>query len=64
MVQAGIKHADVLLVYEPEAAALYCRFQKMQNIFNAKDDSNLSEKRKMMVFDMGGTYACRYIFIC
>lgn len=43
-----------MLVYEPEAAALYCRFQKMKNVFNAKDESNLSKKKKMVVFDMGG----------
>lgn len=43
-----------MLVYEPEAAALYCRFQNMKNISNAKDDSNLAKKTKMLVFDMGG----------
>lgn len=43
-----------MLVYEPEAAALYCRFQTNQNISNAKDDSNLSKKKKILVFDMGG----------
>lgn len=43
-----------MLVYEPEAAALYCRFQNMQNISNAKDESNLSKEKKMLVFDMGG----------
>lgn len=43
-----------MLVYEPEAAALYCRFQNMQNISNAKDESSLSKKKKMLVFDMGG----------
>lgn len=45
-----------MLVYEPEAAALYCRFQNMQNISNAKDESYLS-KKKMLVFDMGGKQA-------
>lgn len=45
-----------MLVYEPEAAALYCRFQNMQNISNAKDASYLS-KKKMLVFDMGGKQA-------
>lgn len=42
-----------MLVYEPEAAALYCRFQNMQNIFNAEEKSYLSRK-KILVFDMGG----------
>lgn len=42
-----------MLVYEPEAAALYCRFQNMQNISNAKDESYLT-KKKILVFDMGG----------
>lgn len=45
-----------MLVYEPEAAALYCRFQNMQNIFNAEKESYLS-KKKMLVFDMGGKQA-------
>nr|XP_011450125.2 heat shock 70 kDa protein 12A isoform X1 [Crassostrea gigas] len=52
--KAGIKSDDVMLVYEPEAAALYCRFQNMKNISNAKDDSNLAKKTKVLVFDMGG----------
>lgn len=56
-----------MLVFEPEAAALYCRFQKMQNISNAKDNSNLSKKKKMLVFDMGGigpiTFSCQYYLI-
>ncbi|XP_052688062.1 heat shock 70 kDa protein 12A-like isoform X2 [Crassostrea angulata] len=51
--EAGIKPNDVMLVYKPEAAALYCRFQNMKNIANAKDKSNLSKKKKMLVFDMG-----------
>lgn len=51
-----------MLVYEPEAAALYCRFQTNQNIFNAKDDSNLSKKKKILVFDMGGK-SLHYIVI-
>ncbi|XP_052688523.1 heat shock 70 kDa protein 12A-like [Crassostrea angulata] len=51
--EAGIKSDDVMLVYEPEAAALYCRFQNMQNMFNAEEKSYLSRK-KMLVFDMGG----------
>lgn len=59
-----------MLVYEPEAAALYCRFQKMHNISNAKDDSNLSKKKKMLVFDMGGkgpitlTFKCQHLSNC
>lgn len=43
-----------MLVYEPEATALYCRFQYMKYIANAKDKTNLSKKKKMLVFDMGG----------
>lgn len=58
-----------MLVYEPEAAALYCRFQNMQNIFNAEEKSYLSRK-KILVFDMGGkqplfkllfSYVSRYV---
>lgn len=52
--EAGIKSDDIMLVYEPEAAALYCRFQTNQIIFNAKDEGSLSKKKKMLVFDMGG----------
>lgn len=52
--QAGIKSDDIMLMYEPEAAALYCRFQTNQIISNAKDEGSLSKKKKMLVFDMGG----------
>ncbi|XP_062591252.1 heat shock 70 kDa protein 12A-like isoform X2 [Saccostrea cucullata] len=57
--QAGIKADDMIFVYEPEAAALYCRLQKLQIINDATDSPETDRKttlteRKILVFDMGG----------
>ena len=47
-------------VYEPEAAALYCRLKKLHaitdttNNSDSKGDKTLKEGRKILVFDMGG----------
>ncbi|XP_061178458.1 heat shock 70 kDa protein 12A-like [Saccostrea echinata] len=62
--EAGIQTRDLMFVYEPEAAALYCWQQKLQqkltNI-NAKEDMTENKERatfsigqKILVFDMGG----------
>ncbi|XP_061181125.1 heat shock 70 kDa protein 12B-like [Saccostrea echinata] len=57
--QAGIKAVDMIFVYEPEAAALYCRLQKLHMINDATDSPDSDSKttlteRKILVFDMGG----------
>jgi molecular chaperone DnaK (HSP70) len=47
-------------VYEPEAAALYCRLQKLHIIndttsnSDCKGDTTIKKGRKILVFDMGG----------
>ncbi|XP_048762081.2 heat shock 70 kDa protein 12A-like [Ostrea edulis] len=50
----------MMFVYEPEAAALYCRYQKLHAINDTTNDSDgkgdtaLQKGRKVLVFDMGG----------
>jgi molecular chaperone DnaK (HSP70) len=54
--QAGIKADDMTFVYEPEAAALYCRLQKLHvvNDRDSKGNTALKKGKKVLVFDMGG----------